>query len=80
MRYKKLRSYYNAIEANLAKDMLEGNNIPCFLTNENITSLLPNLNFIAGGGVNLMVGEENFQAADEILKNVEPGDGMEDYS
>jgi hypothetical protein len=74
MKYKKIRTYYTAIEASLAQDTLLRNDIPCFLTNENVTSLMPSLNFIAGGGITLMVSGENFQIADKILSDQESND------
>lgn len=67
MKYLKLRTFDDVIHATLARGVLENNGIPCFLTNENVTTLLPSLNFIHGGGIHLMVGEENFERAAELL-------------
>ena len=68
MKYHKLRTYNDVIHATIARDVLENNGIPCFLTNENVTTLLPSLNFIHGGGIHLMVSEENLERADELLE------------
>lgn len=68
MKYLKLRTFNDVIHATIARDVLENNGIPCFLTNENVTTLLPSLNFIHGGGIHLMVAEENLEKADELLE------------
>ncbi len=67
MKYRKFRVFDNSIEANLAKDKLMNAGIPCFLANENVTTLLPNLNFIHGGGIHLMVNQEEYAAAERVL-------------
>ena len=67
MKYHKLRTFNDVISATIARDVLENNGIPCFLTNENVTTLLPNLNFIHGGGIHLMVSKDNLKEAEELL-------------
>ena len=55
------------LEANLIKGMLENNDIPCFLTNENVTSLLPQFNGLLGSGVNILVDENDLEKAQKLL-------------
>lgn len=68
MKYQKLRTFNDVIHASIARDVLENHGIPCFLTNENVTTLLPSLNFIHGGGIHLMVAEEHMERAEELLE------------
>jgi hypothetical protein len=56
-----------SFEANLIKGRLESEGVPCFLANENITTLLPHFNRMLGGGVQIMVFERDLEKASEIL-------------
>ena len=56
----------NPVEANIAKGMLENNDIPSILDNETIVSVLPMPSAI--GGVRLMVRKEDYDQALELLK------------
>ena len=61
----------NAVEANLIKGKLENEDIPCILTNENFSNLMPHYNRIMGAGVQVLVNEEDFNRAMELV-NVNP--------
>ncbi|WP_165370526.1 putative signal transducing protein [Hymenobacter persicinus] len=62
-----LESFADPITAHLAKGRLEAEQIPCFLTNENLVSL-NRLYGPASGGVRLHVREQDAPAAAEILR------------
>lgn len=47
----------DTVSANIIKTNLESESIPCFLHNENLTSLLPNSSNQKRSGVQLMVSE-----------------------
>ncbi|HAP02112.1 MAG TPA: hypothetical protein DCQ93_09335 [Bacteroidetes bacterium] len=54
-------------EAYIAKSHLEAEGIDCFITNENLLTINPLLSH-AVGGVKLMVREEDYERAKEILE------------
>ena len=56
------------IEANILKGRLENEGIPCFVTNENFSSLMPHFNRIFDSGAQLMIRQSDFQRAVEILE------------
>ena len=64
-----LESYYEPMAANLARTRLESVGIPCFLSNENLVSILPLYSPITGG-VRLHVRQGDVAAALEVLNNV----------
>jgi DNA-directed RNA polymerase subunit RPC12/RpoP len=66
MQIEVFRRYYDPIEANIVMNKLHANDINCFLTNENATSLLWHLS-IAHGGINLMMNKKDFMKANLIL-------------
>ena len=57
----------NSIEATLIQQRLEMEAIESFTTNEHITTLLPHLSGILGHGIQIMVREDQYQKAKEIL-------------
>lgn len=59
-------TYYNPIEANIIKAKLEDSEIPCFLTDENISTIQPLFNQ-AVGGVKLNVFERDVERIHELL-------------
>ena len=61
-----LESFYEPMAANLARTRLEAAGIPCFLSNENLVSMMPLYSPITGG-VRLHVRQADAQAAFEIL-------------
>ncbi len=59
-------TYYNPIEANIIKGRLEDSDIPCFLTDENVSTINPLYNQ-AIGGVKLNVFERDVARINELL-------------
>jgi hypothetical protein len=64
----RLTTCYNIIEANMLKDVLENENIECFLTNENFTTLMPGFNGMLGAGIQIMIEEENYDKAYNLIE------------
>ena len=62
-----LESYYEPMAANLARTRLEAAGIPCFLSNENLVSIMPLYSPITGG-VRLHVRRRDAEAALAILQ------------
>ncbi|MBS1681204.1 MAG: DUF2007 domain-containing protein [Bacteroidetes bacterium] len=60
------RAYDTVIQANLAKTKLDAYGIPCFLTDENLTSLYPIRNDIFPG-VRLHIFEKDKQQTEDLL-------------
>jgi len=67
MRFINLCTVDNSYEANFIKEDLEDKGIPCILTNENITSLMPHMNGILGSGIQVLVDKDDLITAREIL-------------
>ncbi len=67
----RLTTCYNIFEANMLKELLANDNIECFLTNENFTSLMPGLNGILGTGIQIMIDEKNYDKAINLIQNKE---------
>ncbi len=57
----------NLFEANLIKGTLENNDIQCFLTNENFSSLMPHYNGVMGSGIQIMIDESDFEIAHRLI-------------
>lgn len=64
-----LESYYEPMAANLARTRLEAAGIPCFLSNENLVSIMPLYSPITGG-VRLHVRQGDVEAAIAVLREV----------
>ncbi|MBD2769047.1 DUF2007 domain-containing protein [Hymenobacter sp. BT664] len=64
-----IESFYEPMAANVARTRLEAAGIPCFLSNEQLVSLLPLYSPITGG-VRLHVRQRDAEAALEILRTV----------
>jgi hypothetical protein len=62
-----LKRFENAIEANIAKTKLDANDVPCFLSDENMANLYPTQNLLAIG-VSLHIFEKDLPTALEVLK------------
>ena len=67
MRFVRLTTIDNSYEANFLKDDLGVAGIPCFLTNENITNLMPHTFGLLGSGIQVMVPEGELGKAKEVL-------------
>ena len=66
------QAFDTVMQANLAKTKLDAYGIPCFLTEENFTSLYPFRNDIFPG-VRLHIFEKDVDRAKEILTEEHPG-------
>lgn len=66
---KRLTTVSNAIDATLLQNRLEQEGIVSFTTNENISALLPHFDGILGNGVQIMVREDDFETAKQILES-----------
>ena len=60
------RTFDSPVEANIVKDVLETNGVPCFLSNEIFSSVLPLTNSEVGA-IRLNVFAEDVEKADTIL-------------
>ncbi|HUR66172.1 MAG TPA: DUF2007 domain-containing protein [Chitinophagaceae bacterium] len=69
MEWVLLNAYQNYVEAHIAKGVLEENEIPSWLKDENTVTIDPILTN-AVGGIKLMVEKENAQKAWEILEGL----------
>jgi hypothetical protein len=70
-----LERYKSSIEANLAKTKLDANDIPCFLTGENMADLYQGVGaHFQAFSVSLFVFETDIEAASQILKD-SPAEG-----
>jgi hypothetical protein len=66
-----IESFYNAVQAGIAKSLLDAQDIPCFLTEENMGMLYP---FRSDGfsGVRLHIFSADEVRAREILNTLKP--------
>ena len=64
-----VKTFDNSFEAYLIKGKLESEGIECFLTNENLTTLIPNFTNMLDMGIGLMVREEDYQKALDIIND-----------
>lgn len=67
MKFVKLIICNNTLDANIIKGHLDDEGIQCYIANENIANLLPNMNTIMGSGPKIMVWESDFERAKEII-------------
>jgi hypothetical protein len=68
MDFVMLRSFDNYIDAHIVKGRLDAENIPCWLKDENVSSLIvdPILTNVLGG-IKLMVPKDQLEKANQIL-------------
>lgn len=64
-----LRVFDTLPEACLAKDALEQNGVPCFLSNESIYQMYPVFGS-SFGGIHLHIFEDDMERANDILDNL----------
>lgn len=69
MKTKKLITCENSIEAHLLQSKLDSEGIESFLTNENFTSLMPVFNNMMGSGIQIIVNNDDYDSAVEIIKD-----------
>ena len=67
MKYVRLCTVNDSYEANFIKEDLAEEGIPCMITHETITQLLPNMSAIPSWGIQIMVASEDLPRAEEIL-------------
>jgi hypothetical protein len=65
------RQYDTVIDANIAKTRLDANDIPCFLTEENMSNLYPSHRFLGGLKVRLHLFAKDEEKASEILSDID---------
>ena len=70
------RTFDSSVEANIVKDVLETNGVPCFLSNEIFSSVLPLTNS-AVGAIRLNIFAEDVAKADTILSTTTPSETKE---
>lgn len=70
MAYRQIASYDNFMIANMTLGLLQENAINCHLKDENIVTVDPLLN-PAVGGIKLMVDENDYDVALDLLKDAE---------
>jgi hypothetical protein len=68
MKFIRLITCENSIEANIIKGRLESEELKCFLTNENFSNMLPQYNRMLGAGVQVMVNANDYEKAVEVLE------------
>lgn len=68
---KLLLTFSDSVEANLVLGRLRNAGIECFLTNVKITTLMPHYSSIIGGGIRLMVNENDYERAYKIIYQAE---------
>lgn len=66
---KRLTTVSNSIDATFLQNRLEQDEIVSFTTNENISALLPHFDGMLGNGVQIMVREEDFEKAKQLLES-----------
>jgi hypothetical protein len=69
MKIIRVKRFENSFEANLYKSKLESAGIECFLTNENLTDLVPYYTNMLNMGIDLMVGEGDYDSALNIIND-----------
>lgn len=60
------------LEAHRIADVLESAEIQCFITNENISTLMPIYNGMLGSGIQVMIHEEDLEQAQLLLEEIQP--------
>jgi hypothetical protein len=63
-------TYSTAVEASMARDLLENAGIPCMLANETFSSIYP-IGHTSLGGIQLLVFESNEEDAIKLLENAQ---------
>ena len=64
------RTFDSPVEANIVKDVLETNGVPCFLSNEIFSSVFPLTNSEVGA-IRLNVFAEDVEKSDTILSTTQ---------
>jgi hypothetical protein len=80
MEWTVLHTFYDLMEAQLALNAIQAAGLDGFLQNENTSTLLPMLNYGAGGGIQLMVREEERHLAEQALESPQDNDNLKNTS
>lgn len=64
----------NSVDAYTLKNLLENEGIESYLTNENFTNLMPGYTGMLGGGIQIMIREEDIKKAQEVLERQKTGE------
>lgn len=67
MNTKRLITCNTSVEATLIKGRLSSYGIESFLTNENFSNLMPIYNNMLGGGIQILVSEEDYEKATKLI-------------
>ena len=67
---KHLATSYNPVQANIIKGILETNDIPCILFDEDSFSAMSILS-LAIGGIRIMVHQDDLKTAKKLLKDMD---------
>lgn len=70
------KSFDDSFTANLVKSKLESEGIECFLTNENITTLVPNYTNMLNMRICIMIKESDIEKAIPIINSYEATPSM----
>jgi DNA-directed RNA polymerase subunit RPC12/RpoP len=68
MRFINLCTVDNSFEANFIKKDLAEQGIACIVTNENFTSLMPQMNGILGSGIQILVYKDDLEVARQVIE------------
>ena len=68
MKIIRLTTCNSSIEANMIKHLLENEEINCFLTNENFSTIMPHFSGILDSGVQIMIDEKDSIKALKLLE------------
>lgn len=68
---KRLTTVSNAVSAALLQHQLSHEGIESFVVDENVTTILPNLNGMMGFGVQIMVADKDYEKASQVLEKIE---------
>lgn len=68
MKFIRLITCENPVEANILEGKLESEGIRCFLTHENFSNLMPHFTGILGAGVQVMIEEKDYEQAKKWIK------------
>lgn len=61
----------NNIEASMVQSLLEIEGIQSILTNESYTSLYPGMNGTLGSGIDILVSDEDFERASQLINTID---------
>lgn len=66
----KLTTCNTSFDANLIKAHLESEEIPCYIYNEILNSVMPYFNTMTEGSIQVMIDEENLEQAINIMEQI----------